>query len=58
MVAAFSFAGAFGAQAAVHALGEEKARLLLTLAGFASTGAEVPNFAPLDHAQTVDRLLP
>ena len=47
----------FGAAHAADLLGDQRARLLLTRAGFAPNDADVATYAPLTHRQAVDRLL-
>ena len=57
VVSGFVFAMGSVALAAEPPLGAQGARLLLTRAGFAPTGAEVAAYASLGHTAAVDRLL-
>ena len=57
VIALLALMGAVSAVAAEAQLGEQGARLLLTRAGFAPSGAEVAVYAPLTHTVAVDRLL-
>ena len=57
MVAAWVLALSSVALAAEPPLGAQGAKLLLTRAGFAPSGADVAVYARLTHAAAVDRLL-
>ncbi|MGH6610807.1 MAG: DUF1800 domain-containing protein, partial [Burkholderiaceae bacterium] len=55
LIAVLSFAATSGA--AETQLGAQRAKLLLTRAGFAPNDAEITKYATLTHAQAVDQLL-
>lgn len=57
LLAFFALLIAGSAMAAGIPLGEQGARQLLTRAGFAPSAAEVARYAPLSHADAVERLL-